>query len=262
MAPSAHWLLLEFELWLHGARDADFGGELAERYDGAAVHWPLRSRPGRRTKASAASGIPSAGRRRRRAAARRRHATPPRPHRVALSHDVACRRAASSDFASHHHQEHGHDLTLDDIDLLEDTWAAACPTSSSQAAAPRGAGVLARDPERTGLLGGDQARRHQGDQPGLGDATRPSWARRSSKDFTEEALELVRMTLLNMDPPRQTRYRRLGQRRLHSADDQGPDGRDPGRRTRDRRRASRRRTARWSSSSRSPSSCRCRSSAT
>ena len=33
-APDAElWLLLEFELWLHGARDPEFGGRLAARYD-------------------------------------------------------------------------------------------------------------------------------------------------------------------------------------------------------------------------------------
>src|SRR6478672_944821 len=32
-APDAElWLLLEFELWLHGARDPEFGGRLAARY--------------------------------------------------------------------------------------------------------------------------------------------------------------------------------------------------------------------------------------
>ena len=33
-APDAElWLLLEFELWLHGAREAEFGDRLAARYD-------------------------------------------------------------------------------------------------------------------------------------------------------------------------------------------------------------------------------------
>lgn len=31
-APGSPWLLLEVELWLHGARDESIGGQLAERY--------------------------------------------------------------------------------------------------------------------------------------------------------------------------------------------------------------------------------------
>lgn len=31
-APGSHWLLLEMELWLHGARDATIGPQVAERY--------------------------------------------------------------------------------------------------------------------------------------------------------------------------------------------------------------------------------------
>ena len=100
-------------------------------------------------------------------------------------------------------------LTLDQIDLLEDTWAeAACPTTSSTCCAPRRrcSGTSTRS------------------TPGFWAVTRYDDVRAVSRDHVtfsaelgstfladmdEEAMELVRMTILNMDPPKHFRFRRL-----------------------------------------------------
>ena len=60
-------------------------------------------------------------------------------------------------------------ITLDNIDLLEDTWARERPPRPVRGAAPGGAGLLARASQRQGLLGDHEARRREGDQQGRRD---------------------------------------------------------------------------------------------
>jgi cholest-4-en-3-one 26-monooxygenase len=99
-------------------------------------------------------------------------------------------------------------LTLDDINLLEDTWAEGVPYDQFE--------LLRRDapvhwhehPEYRGFWSVTRhadvravSRDHQTFSAELGSTF--------IRDHTEEALEIVRMTLLNMDPPKHSRYRRL-----------------------------------------------------
>ncbi len=99
-------------------------------------------------------------------------------------------------------------LTLADIDLLEDTWARAVPYDQFQ--------LLRRDapvhwhehPEAQGFWAVTRyddvraiSRDHETYSTELGSTF--------LQDHTPEALEMIRMTILNMDPPKHSRYRRL-----------------------------------------------------
>jgi cholest-4-en-3-one 26-monooxygenase len=99
-------------------------------------------------------------------------------------------------------------LTLDDINLLEDTWAVGVPHDQFD--------LLRRDapvhwhehPEFRGFWTVTRhadvravSRDHQTFSTELGSTF--------IQDHDEIALEMVRMTLLNMDPPKHSRYRRL-----------------------------------------------------
>ncbi len=100
------------------------------------------------------------------------------------------------------------DLSLGDIDLLEDTWAQAIPYDQFRLLR-REAPVYWHDmPDAKGFWA---VTKHADVK-----AISRDWETYSTelgstflRDFDEEAMALVRMTLLNMDPPRHTRYRRL-----------------------------------------------------
>jgi cholest-4-en-3-one 26-monooxygenase len=100
------------------------------------------------------------------------------------------------------------DLSLDDIDLLENTWAQAIPYDQFRLLR-REAPVYWHDmPDAKGFWA---VTKHADVK-----AISRDWETYSTelgstflRDFDEEAMALVRMTLLNMDPPRHTRYRRL-----------------------------------------------------
>jgi cholest-4-en-3-one 26-monooxygenase len=100
------------------------------------------------------------------------------------------------------------DLSLDDIDLLEDTWAQAIPYDQFRLLR-REAPVYWHDmPDAKGFWA---VTKHTDVK-----AISRDWETYSTelgstflRDFDDEAMALVRMTLLNMDPPRHTRYRRL-----------------------------------------------------
>ena len=100
------------------------------------------------------------------------------------------------------------DLTLDDIDLLEDTWAQGVPNEQFRVLRREAPVYWHEMPEDTGFWA---VTKHDDIK-----AISRDWESYSTelgstflKDFTEEELVMVRMTLLNMDPPRQTRYRKL-----------------------------------------------------
>ncbi len=100
------------------------------------------------------------------------------------------------------------DLSLGDVDLLEDTWAQAIPYDQFRLLR-REAPVYWHDmPDAKGFWA---VTKHADVK-----AISRDWETYSTelgstflRDFDEEAMALVRMTLLNMDPPRHTRYRRL-----------------------------------------------------
>jgi cholest-4-en-3-one 26-monooxygenase len=100
------------------------------------------------------------------------------------------------------------ELSLDDIDLLEDTWAQAIPYDQFRLLR-REAPVYWHDmPDAKGFWA---VTKHTDVK-----AISRDWETYSTelgstflRDFDDEAMALVRMTLLNMDPPRHTRYRRL-----------------------------------------------------
>jgi cholest-4-en-3-one 26-monooxygenase len=98
--------------------------------------------------------------------------------------------------------------SLGDIDLLEDTWAQAIPYDQFRLLR-REAPVYWHDmPDAKGFWA---VTKHADVK-----AISRDWETYSTelgstfiRDFDDEAMALVRMTLLNMDPPRHTRYRRL-----------------------------------------------------
>ena len=108
--------------------------------------------------------------------------------------------------------------TLDGIDLLEDTWASGVPHDQFD--------LLRRDapvywhehPDVHGFWAVTQARRRARGQPRPRTRSPPSSGRRSSRTTTRWRSSMVRMTLLNMDPPKHSRYRRLVSAGLHAAD--------------------------------------------
>ncbi len=102
------------------------------------------------------------------------------------------------------------DADLADIDLMEDTWSVGVPHETF-------ARLRREDPVHWHELEGDKA-------PGFWAVTRYEDVRAISRDTatysseamgtfiadpTPEGLAVMRMTLLNMDPPRHNRYRRL-----------------------------------------------------
>ncbi len=100
------------------------------------------------------------------------------------------------------------DLTLDDIDLLEDTWAQGVPNEQFRVLRREAPVYWHEMPEDTGFWAvtkHDDIKMVSRDWEGYSTELGSTFL----KDFTEEELVMVRMTLLNMDPPRQTRYRKL-----------------------------------------------------
>jgi cholest-4-en-3-one 26-monooxygenase len=102
----------------------------------------------------------------------------------------------------------GDDLTLDDIDLLEDTWARAVPYDQFALLREQAPVFWHEHPEWKGFWAVTRyddvrtvSRDHQTYSAELGSTF--------LQDHTEEALEMIRMTILNMDPPKHSRYRRL-----------------------------------------------------
>lgn len=99
-------------------------------------------------------------------------------------------------------------VTLDQIDLLEDTWARAVPYDQFDLLREQAPVFWHEHPEFRGFWAVTRyddvraiSRDHQTFSTELGSTF--------LADYDEAALELVRMTLLNMDPPKHSRYRRL-----------------------------------------------------
>ena len=111
------------------------------------------------------------------------------------------------------------------IDLLADTWGHGRAPRPVRPPAPRSAGLLAPRGGRARLLGRHPPRRRAHGQPRLGDASPASWAPRSSPTQDEESLAQLRLSILNMDPPRHNRARRLVSRAFTPRDDREPDRR-------------------------------------
>jgi len=99
-------------------------------------------------------------------------------------------------------------LTIPGIDLLEDTWARAVPYDQF-VRLRRDAPVYWHDhPESDGFLAVtryDDVRAVSRDH----DTFSAELGSTFVQDQTPEALETIRMTILNMDPPKHSRYRRL-----------------------------------------------------
>lgn len=99
-------------------------------------------------------------------------------------------------------------ISLDQIDLLEDTWAEGVPYDQFEVLRERAPVYWHDHPEFDGFWAVTRfddvravSRDHQTFSTELGSTF--------IADHDEAALELIRMTLLNMDPPKHSRYRRL-----------------------------------------------------
>src|SRR6187551_544748 len=98
--------------------------------------------------------------------------------------------------------------TLADINLLEDTWAVGVPHAQFDLLRQEAPVFWHEHPEAEGFWAVTRyddvravSRDHQTFSAELGSTF--------VMDQTEEALEMIRMTILNMDPPKHSRYRRL-----------------------------------------------------
>jgi cholest-4-en-3-one 26-monooxygenase len=99
-------------------------------------------------------------------------------------------------------------MTLADIDLLEDTWARAVPYDQFDLLRREAPIFWHEHPEARGFWAVTRyddvravSRDHETFSAELGSTF--------LQDHTPEALEFIRMTILNMDPPKHSRYRRL-----------------------------------------------------
>jgi len=99
-------------------------------------------------------------------------------------------------------------LSLNDIDLLEDTWAEGVPHDQFDLLRREAPAHWHEHPEFTGFWA---VTRYDDVRAISRDHTTFSTELGSTflVDHEPEALELIRMTLLNMDPPKHSRYRRL-----------------------------------------------------
>lgn len=99
-------------------------------------------------------------------------------------------------------------MTLDDINLLEGTWAAGAPFEQFDLLRREAPVHWHEHPQFRGFWA---VTRHADVRSVSRDDVTYSTEVGSAfiQDHTEEALEMVRMTLLNMDPPKHSRYRRL-----------------------------------------------------
>ena len=100
------------------------------------------------------------------------------------------------------------DRPLEGIDLLAATWGKGVPHDQFDRLRAEAPVYFHPEPDDTGLLGDHQARRRADGQPRprdvlveLGGTFIPT--------ADEEALASLRLTILNMDPPKHRRYRRL-----------------------------------------------------
>ena len=100
-------------------------------------------------------------------------------------------------------------LTLAQIDLLEDTWAAGRalrPVRPACAARRRSTGTSTPSPQGFwAVTRYDDVRAVSRDHETFSAELGSTFV----TDQTTEALEMIRMTILNMDPPKHCRYRRL-----------------------------------------------------
>ena len=99
-------------------------------------------------------------------------------------------------------------ITIADIDLLEDTWAVGVPHAQFDLLRQEAPVFWHDHPEAEGFWAVTRyddvravSRDHQTFSAELGSTF--------VLDQTPEALEMIRMTILNMDPPKHSRYRRL-----------------------------------------------------
>lgn len=99
-------------------------------------------------------------------------------------------------------------VTLDDINLLEDTWARAVPYDQFEVLREQAPVYWHDHPEYTGFWAVtrfDDVRAVSRDHTTFSAELGSTFL----GDLDEGALEIVRMTILNMDPPKHSRYRRL-----------------------------------------------------
>lgn len=99
-------------------------------------------------------------------------------------------------------------LTLSDIDLLEDTWSRGVPDDQFRLLRAEAPVFWHDHPEARGFW----AVTRYADVKAISRDWRTYSTELGStfiRDFDPAAMELVRMTLLNMDPPKHTRYRKL-----------------------------------------------------
>jgi cholest-4-en-3-one 26-monooxygenase len=98
--------------------------------------------------------------------------------------------------------------TLDTIDLLEDTWAEAVPYDQFELLRNEAPVFWHEHPTYTGFWA---VTRYEDVRMVSRDHTTFSAELGSTflQDMAEEQMELVRMTILNMDPPKHSRFRRL-----------------------------------------------------
>jgi cholest-4-en-3-one 26-monooxygenase len=99
-------------------------------------------------------------------------------------------------------------ISLDQIDLLEDTWAAGVPYDQFEVLRAEAPVFWHDHPEYAGFWA---ITRYEDVRAVSRDHTTFSAELGSTflQDMTDEQLELVRMTILNMDPPKHSRFRRL-----------------------------------------------------
>ena len=99
-------------------------------------------------------------------------------------------------------------LTLDQIDLLEDTWAKAVPYDQFALLRAEAPAFWHEHPSYTGfwaITRYDDVRTVSRDHTTFSAELGSTFL----QDMDEAAMELVRMTILNMDPPKHSRFRRL-----------------------------------------------------
>lgn len=100
------------------------------------------------------------------------------------------------------------EVTLDDIDLLEDTWERGIPNEQFRLLRREAPVFWHEHPEAQGFWA---VTKHDDIKyvSRNDDIFSTELGSTFIRDFDEQTLELVRMTLLNMDPPKHTRYRKL-----------------------------------------------------
>ena len=143
-------------------------------------------------------------------------------------HDHAPHHLTAPPQARHHNGRHRpphvpHEenvVNIDDIDLLAETWGRRrAPRGVRPAPRPRHPVHWHPSSPTTRVLGRHPPRRRASRSAATTRPSRPSSARTFMSTHDDEALAQIRMTMLNMDPPKHHRYRRLVSKGFTPADD-------------------------------------------